>query len=60
MYFAELISEIKKLKLIGSLFSKTIFAFSFLASFISFGPGATKIGYLFFYIFLILYINSGK
>ena len=60
MYFAELIREIKKLKLTGLLFSKTIFAFNFLASFISFGPGATKTGYLFLYIVLILNTNSAK
>ena len=47
IYLAELIKETKKLILTGSFLSKTSFAFSFFASSISFGPGATKTGYLF-------------
>ena len=45
--FALLIKDIKVLILIGSLLSRTTLAFNSLASSISSGPGAKRIGYLF-------------
>ena len=44
---ALLIKDTKVLILIGLLFSKTTLAFNSLASSISSGPGANRIGYLF-------------
>ena len=45
--FALFISEINVLIFKGSLLSKTVLAFNSLASLISSGPGAIRIGYLF-------------
>ena len=58
--FALFMSEINVFIFTGSLLSRTIFPFSWVASLISLGPGAKRIGYLFLYSCFNFWINSLK